>query len=882
MWGYLLFVSCFLIRTAWGAEVRGQVRLRLDDQPVPDAQVRYLSETDGAVYETRTAEDGTYVLELPEPTTAVAAPPPLPTRTQLGPAYPNPFNPAVVLPLDLAAPAWVRLEIFTALGQPLRLLVDQELPAGAHLLHWDARGEQGQGVAAGVYFFVLTAGAYSARGKLTLADGTVGLPAGKGAAQEQVPLYTVQVHGPAIRPLERTHFAPHDPDADPILLVDPDQIAQRLPSGAWTSMAGIPAGWFPMGSIHYQNEQPEHQVYLDPYYLELHEVTLAQYRACAEAGACAEPARGEACTWGAAPEDEYPVNCVSWYDAQRYCRWAGMRLPTEAEWEKAARGALGQAYPWGNEAPGGAGDCRRAVMMQAGLGLGCGYDGPGPVATRAADASPYGVRDLAGNVWEWTADWYGRDYYTHGPQRNPVNTEESLHRSLRGNSWFYVDPNPDLRAANRYRFRPLRWSPYIGIRCARDPLPAAAEAPLEPPSPAELQALGLADWQERNALVMKAEGDTLPHPARADTQMVFIPPGPFAMGFDRGSGDERPVHTVELSGYYLDRFEVTVAQYRACVAGGGCTPPHAGSRTYRLEFEGRFANWNQPGREHHPVNAVSWAQADQYCRWAGKRLPSEAEWEKAAGGDGRRYPWGDEEASCDRIVMDDGGDGCGQDNTWPVGSKPAGASPYGVMDLAGNVWEWVADWYDHGYYGRAPLADPFNADPGSESLKILRGGSLADQNPHIHTVTNRLAYDPEQGYDYTVGFRCARSGGPELAAHHRDLPRRGATHSGLSQGAPFALPHPLSPAMPLTLVGASIRQKPLPRWRRARRYPTRTGRSPRPAPGPGPAAPAAPPRAPAPACRRARAAGGRSPPRRSPFRGTLPPASRYPCRRAAS
>jgi formylglycine-generating enzyme required for sulfatase activity len=753
MRGCLLLALCLLAPDAWGAQVRGQVRLRLDDQPVPLTQVRFLSETSGAIYETHTGEDGSYLLELPDSPTAVGTPPPLPARTQLGLAYPNPFNPAVILPLDLAAPAWVRLEIFTSLGQPLRLLVDREMPAGAHLLRWDARDDQGQGAAAGVYLFLLNADEYTARGKLTLADGAVGLPAEKMAALQQPSLYTVQVRGPAIRPLELAHVEASG--ADTVLLVDPDQATQRLPSGQWTSMAGVPGGWFGMGSPHYQDEAPEHRVYLDPYYLELHEVTVAQYRACAEAGACPEPARGEACTWDL--ENDFPVNCVSWYDAQRYCHWAGMRLPTEAEWEKAARGALGRVYPWGDEAPGGAGDCRRAVMMQAGLGLGCGYDGPGPVGTRAADASPYGIRDLAGNVWEWTADWYGRDYYGRSPERNPDNTEESLHKSLRGNSWHYVDPNPDLRAANRYRFRPLRWSPYIGIRCARDALPGTAAAPLEAPSPLELQALGLADWQERNALAMQAEGDTLPRPARADTQMAFIPAGPFTMGFDRGSGDEGPAHTAELSAYYLDRTEVTVAQYRACVEAGGCTPPHHGAKTYRLAYEGRFTNWDQPGREQHPVNAVSWVQADQYCRWAGKRLPTEAEWEKAAGGEGRRYPWGDEEATCERVVMDDGGDGCGQDSTWPVGSKPEGASPHGVMDLAGNVWEWVADWYDHGYYGRAPLADPFNADPAS-GLKILRGGSLADQNPHIHAVTNRLAYDPGQRYDYTVGFRCARNG----------------------------------------------------------------------------------------------------------------------------
>ncbi|MBM3278158.1 MAG: SUMF1/EgtB/PvdO family nonheme iron enzyme [Candidatus Handelsmanbacteria bacterium] len=757
MWAFFLLASSLLIPSAWSLEVRGQVRLRLDDQPVPSALVRYLNEASGAVYETQTAEDGAYYLELPEPATAVAAPPPLPARTWLGSAYPNPFNPAVVLPLDLAAPARVRLEIFTSLGQPLRLLVDRELPAGTHLLRWDARDGQGRGAAAGVYLFLLSAGEYTARGKLTLADGAAGLPVENSAAPRQPSLYTIQVRGPAIHSLDLANVAPPDPGADMVLLVDADQSSQRLPSGQWTSMAGIPGGWFRMGSPFYQDEAPERQVYLDPYYLELHEVTLAQYRACVEAGACPEPAQGEACTWNSDRGDNHPVNCVSWYDAERYCRWAGMRLPTEAEWEKAARGALGQVYPWGDEPPGGAGNCQRAVMMQAGLGLGCGYDGPGPVGTRTADANPYGIRDLAGNVWEWTADWYGRDYYQHGPARNPLNTEMGLHRSLRGNSWFYVDPNTDLRAANRYRFRPLRWSPYIGIRCARSALPGPAEPPLEPPSPLELQALGLANWQERHALVMAAEGDTLLRPARPDTPMVFIPAGPCTLGVDRGSGDERPVHVAELSAFYLDRTEVTVAQYRACAEAGGCTPPHHGARTYRLEYEGRFTNWDQPGREDHPVNAVNWAQADQYCRWAGKRLPTEAEWEKAAGGDGRRYPWGDEEPSCERAVMDDGGDGCGQDSTWPVGSKPEGASSHGVMDLAGNVWEWVADWYDRDYYRRAPLRDPFNTDPGSESLKILRGGSLADQNAHLHAVSNRLAYDPQQGYDYTVGFRCARS-----------------------------------------------------------------------------------------------------------------------------
>ena len=104
--------------------------------------------------------------------------------------------------------------------------------------------------------------------------------------------------------------------------------------------------------------------------------------------------------------------------------------------------------------------------------------------------------------------------------------------------------------------------------------------------------------------------------------------------------------------------------------------------------------------------------------------------------------------------MDDSGDGCGQEMPWPGGAKPEGASPYDVMDMAGNVWEWVQDDYGLDYYSRAPTENPVNEDPDSR-LKIVRGGSHADQNPFIHTTTNRVALDPNQGLDYTVGFRCA-------------------------------------------------------------------------------------------------------------------------------
>ena len=524
-------------------------------------------------------------------------------------------------------------------------------------------------------------------------------------------------------------------------------------------MTGIPGSAFPMGSEQFQDESPAHEVWIDPFYLSLREATVAQYRACVETGSCGEPARGEPCNWGVESRDDHPVNCISWADAVRYCQWSGLRLPTEAEWEKAARGTAGRQYPWGDQPPGGAGDCDRAIMMRAGLGLGCGYDGTGPVATRKGGASVYGVDDMAGNVWEWVADSYERDYYEGSPDANPVNLAETGFKVVRGNSWYYVDPNPDMRAANRYRFRPRRWHPLVGVRCARSTGASEFDLTFEVETP--LAATERSDWMGENRAAMAAEGDTIPagDVEHLLEEMVFVEGGVFIRGRESGDSDERPVRSVHVDSYFIDRFEVTVVEYRKCVEAGPCTPAHTGSGPYRLAFEDHYTNWNKPGRDFHAVNAVSWHQADEYCRWAGKRLPSEAEWEKAArGSDGRTYPWGEEDPSCERIVMDDSGDGCGQEMPWRIGSKPGGASPHGVMDMSGNVWEWVQDWYDRGYYEWGPIQDPLNTREG-EGLKVLRGGSFADQNGRIHSTTNRLGYDPNQRWDYTIGFRCARDGG---------------------------------------------------------------------------------------------------------------------------
>ena len=246
------------------------------------------------------------------------------------------------------------------------------------------------------------------------------------------------------------------------------------------------------------------------------------------------------------------------------------------------------------------------------------------------------------------------------------------------------------------------------------------------------------------------------------SSMVTVSAGTFWMGCRPESDstceeDEKPGGEVFLGGFGIDRTEVTVAQYAVCVDSWVCKEP---------DSDGEDDNWGKSGRESHPVNSVSWTDAKAYCGWAGKRLPTEAEWEKAARGtDGRTYPWGNGPATCSRAVMRDAGrPGCGKDSTWPVGSKPSGASPYGALDMAGNVWEWTADWYDAAYYAERPAKNPRGPSIGSDRVRrggsigsdrVRRGGSFVNSASGMR-APYRYAYPPA-ARSHVIGFRCARS-----------------------------------------------------------------------------------------------------------------------------
>ena len=236
-----------------------------------------------------------------------------------------------------------------------------------------------------------------------------------------------------------------------------------------------------------------------------------------------------------------------------------------------------------------------------------------------------------------------------------------------------------------------------------------------------------------------------PRPALAGVQWVLVRGGSFAMGSRSGASDARPVHRVSVGTFRLSKSEVTVGQYRSCVKSGRCSSPNSG----------KYCNWGRRGRSSHPVNCVDWSQARAFCSWAGGRLPSEAEWEYAArsGGKGWKYPWGDAAATCSRAVMDDGGNGCGKDRTWPVCSKTSGNTTHGLCDMAGNVWEWVEDCW-HGSYSGAPVDGSAWTSNCSDASRVLRGGSWPDTAGNLRAAL-RVSYAPGNRDD-DLGFRCAR------------------------------------------------------------------------------------------------------------------------------
>jgi formylglycine-generating enzyme required for sulfatase activity len=234
--------------------------------------------------------------------------------------------------------------------------------------------------------------------------------------------------------------------------------------------------------------------------------------------------------------------------------------------------------------------------------------------------------------------------------------------------------------------------------------------------------------------------------------MVQVPEGEFSMGSDEYK-DSQPIHTVYLDEFWIDKTEVNIGKYIRCVNEGVCDMPADGSFS-------RDSYYNDPAYYAHPVIYVDWNNAKAYCEWAGRRLPTEAEWEKAARGtDGRRYPWAGTDFSCELANYNPGSysAGCGGvGDTMEVSFLPQGASPYGALNMVGNVAEWVADWYSATYYGESPVDNPTGPLTGEDH--VLRGSSFRNIKLYLTTFYRRWSAPYGTGDD--IGFRCASSDAP--------------------------------------------------------------------------------------------------------------------------
>ena len=233
-------------------------------------------------------------------------------------------------------------------------------------------------------------------------------------------------------------------------------------------------------------------------------------------------------------------------------------------------------------------------------------------------------------------------------------------------------------------------------------------------------------------------------------EMVLVPGSSFWQGCNASLDSdcrtkENPYHQVNVPTFEIDKYEVTNSQFRACVDAGWCELYLAS----KDDLEG--CTWDIPGKEDYPADCIFWNEAGSFCKWVGKRLCSESEWEKAARGtDGRIFPWGNEPPTCEHAVMD----GCSNTSAAEVGSKPAGASPYGAMDMAGNVAEWVEDDWHDSYEGAPQDGSAWVESPRASDV-VLRGSHYSGLA--IYGRCSSRTNFPSHGLNPgLMGFRCCR------------------------------------------------------------------------------------------------------------------------------
>lgn len=499
------------------------------------------------------------------------------------------------------------------------------------------------------------------------------------------------------------------------------------------AMVWLPGGRFSMGQQEHASadEQPVHPVTLEAFSIGQYPVTFAEYdRFCEDTGREKPDDRG----WG---REMRPVINITWREAVIYCEWLSSRtgqhyrLCYEAEWEYACRSGATTRYCFGEH--------------QSGLGDYAWFrDNSGAKSQPVGEKRPnfWHLHDMHGNVWEWVADWLDR--YPEEPQHNPTGPSRGQARVLRGGAW---DTGPDAcRCASRDSSHPALKVRGAGFRVAReDPEPVPEELTSET-TPNEIDTSVFEDFAGFRE-----------HPDAPE--MVYLPGGNFFMGSEseRGASRERPLHLVSLDGFALGCYPVTVEEYLRFVAATGQHAPDWMDEDSSFHLDSGSDDHYQrvavgPEQARHPVVGISHDDAVAYCRWLSEltgeeyHLPTEAQWEYACrAGTDTSYHCGDElEPLGDYAWFDDNSGLTLQE----VGQKQPNA--WGLYDMHGLVWEWVADWF--GEYSADPLENPSGPSIGSQ--RVLRGGSWNDS-----AGLCRSAFRARQAPGYRVshlGFRVAR------------------------------------------------------------------------------------------------------------------------------
>jgi formylglycine-generating enzyme required for sulfatase activity len=469
------------------------------------------------------------------------------------------------------------------------------------------------------------------------------------------------------------------------------------------TMVLVPSGCFMMGSDDGDaDEQPANQqCFEQPFWVDRTEVTQRDF----------ERFRGTKENANRFVDANRPVENITWFEAQNFCLLRGARLPTEREWEYAARGPSGLIYPWSNERI-----TENAVWNRS------NSQGTSPVASIPAGQSWVGAFDFSGNVWEWTSSLYASYPYDPSDGREEDTGESAIvRRSLRGSSWL-GSGSMDLRASDRYWLNPSDRYDYGGFRCVREYLgEIIGESVALPTSTALLIA--------NNTTVPPVTRNADWTPVERDfdgVTMVLVPPGCFMMGSNEGDSDEQPVHQQCFDEpYWIDQTEVTQEDFDS--------------------IGGVKANPNVSSGARRPIERTTWFEASEFCSLRGTRLPTEREWEYAARGpEGWEFPWGNNWIPTNAVWNRGDAEG-----TADVGSIPTGRSWVGAFDLSGNVWEWVGSVY-------LPYDNQDDGEITTSSLYVLRGGSWGGNIPDFFRAPYRgrgIAVF-ESGY---IGFRCARS-----------------------------------------------------------------------------------------------------------------------------